>query len=646
MAEPDDDEYDYVIVGSGAGGGTLAARLAEDGKGLSVCLLEAGGDPLWGRSDETLREDYEVPAFHPFASENPAMSWEFYVRHYGDEAQQRRDPKFVEGKGIVYPRASTLGGCTAHNAMIFVYPDDSDWDHIAALTKDESWSAAAMQKYAKRIEKCRHRPSQRILHWLGLDRSGHGWNGWLTTEKAIPRRSILDVKLVEMVLGTIKAEIWRRRGKLASLLHLLRYKFDPNDRGFLKRRLAGPVYTPLSTADHRRAAVRERVLDVAERYPERLHIVHNAVATRVVFDEAREPGDDLRAIGVEYLAGENLYRAQPLSDGTATGTKRMVRARREVIVAGGAFNTPQLLMLSGIGPPCELAAHGIEVAVPLCGVGGNLQDRYEVSVVHRATSPWRSLRGARFEKGDEIYRQWARGGQGFYGSNGVAVAFSLRSKEDLYNPDLFCIGLLGRFTGYYPGYSREIPKHLDTVSFTLLKAHTVNRSGRVTLRSTDPLDPPLIDFHYFDECYGKYATSEQRTADLEAVVAGIDVVRGIAAKLVAARILQAEEVPGPDYTTPDEVARFVRDNAWGHHACGTCAIGPREKDGVLTKDFEVHGTRNLRVVDASVFPVIPGFFIASAIFMIAEKAADVILADAGLATRDVRDRTQRKWFVI
>jgi choline dehydrogenase len=89
-----------------------------------------------------------------------------------------------------------------------------------------------------------------------------------------------------------------------------------------------------------------------------------------------------------------------------------------------------------------------------------------------------------------------------------------------------------------------------------------------------------------------------------------------------------EEVPGPAVQTDAEVAQFVRNHAWGHHACGTCAIGAVEKDGVLGSDFRVHGTVGLRVVDASVFPRIPGYFIASAVYMIAEKAADVVLAEA------------------
>jgi choline dehydrogenase-like flavoprotein len=140
--------FDYIVVGSGAGGGTLAARLAEGGR--SVLLLEAGGDPrqLSGSNDDQpginrLPDDYDVPSFHGFASENDAMRWDFFVRHYASDEMQRKDPKYRKEyrgspvDGVLYPRAGTLGGCTAHNAMILVYPHNADWDGIARLTGDQ-----------------------------------------------------------------------------------------------------------------------------------------------------------------------------------------------------------------------------------------------------------------------------------------------------------------------------------------------------------------------------------------------------------------------------------------------------------------------------------------------------------------------------
>jgi len=111
------------------------------------------------------------------------------------------------------------------------------------------------------------------------------------------------------------------------------------------------------------------------------------------------------------------------------------------------------------------------------------------------------------------------------------------------------------------------------------------------------------------------------------VVEGIKFVRRISSRLKQHNLLAEESAPGPDFQSDDELRQFVRDNAWGHHASCTCPIGPRDQGGVLTSDFKVHGTRGLRVVDASVFPRIPGYFIVSAIYMISEKAADVILAD-------------------
>jgi choline dehydrogenase-like flavoprotein len=512
--------------------------------------------------------------------------------------------------GVLYPRAGTLGGCTAHNAMILIYPHNADWDYIADLTGDPSWKAANMRKYFELVENCRHRRLHRWLAKIGINPTRHGWKGWLRTEKSIPISALRNRTLAKVMLDSGHEAFEDIGEKLKRVRWFFQGQLDPNDWRLVERNSIGIRYVPLTTSKHARVGTRERVLEIACKYPDLLRVELNALATRVLFD------DNNHAIGVEYLKGERLYRAHAKPSDAKPDLRRMY-ASREVILAGGAFNTPQLLMLSGIGPADVLKDNGIPLRVELPGVGSNLQDRYEVAVVNRMKNDWALFKDVKFDTTDPQYQQWLRKRKGIYATNGAVLTMFNRSRNAEL-PDLFCMALLAQFKGYFPEYSGLFRSGLNYLTWVILKAHTKNRKGCVTLRSADPRDMPRINFHYFEEGGAE---------DLQAVVEGIQFVRKLTEKLESEDLIVTEEMPGKDFESVEDLKTFVRTHAWGHHASCTCAIGPREQNGVLDTNFRVHGTRGLRVVDASVFPRIPGFFIVSAIYMIAEKAADVILGE-------------------
>lgn len=607
---PDKTEFDYVIVGSGAGGGPLAANLAK--AGFEVLVIEAGGD------EDSL--DYSVPGFNGLATEDEAYRWDYYVRHYTDQAQQERDPKFVASRnGILYPRASTLGGCTAHNAMLTVYPSNSDWDHIAEITGDASWNADAMRDYFQKLENCQYLTPEQIVA------TRHGSNGWLSTEHADTSGAPKDWQLQATFLRAIGA------AKKAYGLGMIDSDLDPNAWSVAEDRKQGFLTFPLASDRHARNGPREFMRDVAEQFPDNLTIWTHTLATRVLFAE----GEGNVATGVEYLSGAHLYHADPNAGvqcsitAPATGS---VTARREVILAGGAYSTPQLLMLSGIGPREQLKAFDIPLRLDLPGVGRNLQDRYEVGVVYEMKDDWTVNAAATFSDNpdfDPVLAEWLSTRTGVYTSSGSALGFMFRSKEDNLDPDLFVFALATHFQGYFPLYFSFFEPIRNQFTWAILKAHTKNRAGVVELASGDPTERPYINFHYFNE------GDDPNDSDIDAVVAGIKFARTL---MAGSRHVRKELLPGPDIQSDDALKQWVRDQAWGHHASCSCPIGADgDPMAVLDSKFRVRGTQNLRIVDACVFPRIPGTFIVLPIYMISEKAASVIIADAQAAGAKAED---------
>lgn len=582
----------------------MAANLARAGR--RVLVIEAGSADAGGLT-------YSVPAFYAASTDDPSMQWNYFVRHWDKPPAQ--DSKYSPAQhGIWYPRAGTLGGCTAHNAMITVYPDDADWDAIAAAIGDASWSSAQMRRYFERLEACRYRPRWRdaIYNW-----SGHGYDGWLPTSEADPSLLLRDEKLIE--LARAAGEAVGFGGVIDNIVHGL---LDPNDVRSNVHRREGLFLTPLAVRDGTRFGTRDYLLKTQRELPDNLTIITNALVTRVLFEGTR-------AVGVEYIEQAHVYRGDPRSVRSVplaalAARRRTIRTEGDVILAAGAFNSPQLLMLSGIGPKTHLAAHKIPVVVDRPGVGANLQDRYEVGVVSRLPSPFQSLQDCKMippaagSAPDPCLDEWKTDPESIYGTNGVVIGIVRRSRPERTTPDLYIFGFPGAFRGYYPGWSAEAVQK-DHFTWAILKAHTNNTAGRVRLRSADPRDTPDIAFHYFEE------GNDESGEDLDAVVAGVEFVRTLNQRLQT--MTPEEVIPGPKIRTSKEIADFVRREAWGHHASCTNKMGPASDPmAVVDSAFRVHGTQGLRVVDASVFPRIPGFFIVTAVYMISEKATDVILA--------------------
>jgi 4-pyridoxate dehydrogenase len=333
-----------------------------------------------------------------------------------------------------------------------------------------------------------------------------------------------------------------------------------------------------------------------------LNITVNAVAERVLIERGR-------AAGVEYLVG---------------GERRTARAEREVILAGGVVNSPQLLMLSGIGDPETLRAHELPVNAPLPGVGQNLQDHVSVTVAYGRKDPGPLHHKMRT---DRIVLELARGywrGEGIAADwPGGAMAF-LKSSPGVPLPDIQLLFAAAPMTAH-PYFSPFVRPYADTFGCRAVLLRPESR-GRIELASRDPRAPVRIRQNFL-------ATDK----DWATLRAGVRLVREIGGQIPLASFSTGEISPGPDHRSDTEIDAHIRATAITvHHPLGTCKMGrPNDPTAVVDPELKVLGIDGLRVIDASVMPDLVGGNINAPVIMIAEKAADLIRGRPPLAPVNV-----------
>ena len=472
----------------------------------------------------------------------------------------------MDGRGLECARGKVIGGSSSINAMAYVRGHRGDYERWAeaGLT---TWSYAHVLPYFRRQES-----------WEGGASTYRGGDGPLTT-----RLSRYEDPL---------AEAYRAAGRAAGHSTTQDYN-GAQQEGFGR--------TQQTIRDGRRCSAAVAYLRPALGRPN-LTVEVRTLVSRVVFD-----GD--RTAGVEYLKG---------------GERIVTRAEREVILAGGVINTPQLLMLSGIGDPEALGRLGIAVKVPLSAVGSNLQDHVSVPVAYARNEPgplhtkMRADRiavelGRAYLRGDGIATDWPGG-----------VTAFLKSAPGLDLPDIQLLFNAAPITAH--AYFRPfVPSYPDGFGCRAVLLHPESR-GRIELASPDPQVPVRIHQNFL-------ATGK----DWATLRAGVRLVREIGNQPALALFTSGEIAPGTDCRSDAEIEAHIRATAITvHHPLGTCKMGrASDPTAVVDPELRVLGVGALRVVDASVMPDLVGGNINAPVIMIAEKAADLIRGRAPLAPVNV-----------
>jgi choline dehydrogenase-like flavoprotein len=453
----------------------------------------------------------------------------------------------LHNRRLYWPRGKMLGGSSSMNAMIYVRGNPLDFDHWANLG-NQGWSFRDVLPYFKKSERQERRESEY-----------HGESGPLY---------VSELRCVNPLT----------RAFLESAAQL----GVPNNPDFNSAIQDGAGLYQVTQKNGSRHSAADAYLKPALGR-KNLTVVTNAHVSRITLENQR-------AVGVEYLHG------------TSTN---LARADREVILSGGSINSPQLLLLSGIGPADEISRMGIRVMHDLPGVGKNLQDHVMVSVGYLCTKP---VSMATAESIPNLIRYFALK-RGPLVSNVAEAGIFLRTRDGLQVPDLQL--LFG--PAYYVNHGLTPRKdHCFGFGPTLI---TPESRGSISLKSSSPLDPPAIRANYLST-----------DADMLVIVEGVKFSRRLAQQEPLAKFRGDELHPGASIQSDEEIAEFVRAEAQTlYHPVGTCKMGD-DAMAVADSQLRVRGIERLRVVDASVMPRIIAGNTNAPTIMIAEKAADMIRA--------------------
>ncbi|WEK46324.1 MAG: GMC family oxidoreductase N-terminal domain-containing protein [Candidatus Andeanibacterium colombiense] len=464
----------------------------------------------------------------------------------------------LDGRTLPILRGKTLGGCSSINAMINMRGSRHDFDlwHRQGL---EGWSYRDVLPYFKKLETSWRGPG---LH--------HGSEG--------PIRNV-PVDLPDAYFPHLQQ---------AAINAGLRVNWDQNglDQDGISR-------VELTTNFGRRASSSRAYLHPAMKTRKNLTVFTKAQATRILLEGKR-------AVGVEFLRNGKLER---------------VYADREVVLSGGTYNSPHLLMLSGIGPADHLRSVGIEVQHDLKGVGENLHEHPNLLNIYRAQGKLGFTRHLRVDRATLSVLRWAMFGEGPFTTAGTTANIFMRTRPELESPDIQIITMAVHQHAelWFPGLTKP-PVYAFTARIGVL--HALSR-GWVRLRSSNPLDYPRIRFNMFTE-----------QADIDTMIKAIAMSRDLFNQEPMRGLVTEELLPGPQVRTDAELLNDIRQRAeHRHHAVGTCKMGIGE-NAVVDARLRVIGIENLRVADASVMPEDPSGNTNVPTMMIGEKAADLLKGHA------------------